>query len=232
MRPSAPADLARLQRGFLAFVTGRGEAPAALARIEAADACDAREQLAVYRRMYALRMAREVAREFPATRALLGKAAFDGIARAYVASHASRSFTLEGYAAALPAFLRRTGARRDAAALAQLERALERIESGPQLVRFDFDVELAYARFLRGAPIHLLRSRTTWLALHRRGRGIARVRVAAREVALLRALLRGADLERALGLASASGLGPAGIRRAVERWVAAGVFVTTRSSRS
>ena len=128
MPPSAPAELARLQRGFLALATARSsrsdEAREALAQV---DATDARERVALYRDMYALRMAREVPREFPATRALLGAAAFDHVARAYVAAHPSRSFTLEGYGAALPEFLlaakaiRTARVRDQAAAIAAIE---------------------------------------------------------------------------------------------------------------
>jgi putative DNA-binding protein len=216
MRHSVPLELARLERGFLAFVTGNREPPAELA--------DAREQLTVYRRMYALRMARELAREFPATRALLGTQAFDAIARRYVARHASRSFTLEGYGAALPDFMRRARVLHDAVALAALERALVQVRAGgpARLVRFGFDVELGYARFARGAAIRRLHERITWLVLFERGGRVARMRVAAREVAFLRALLTGADLERAVAIASASGLAPAAIRRALERWVGSG----------
>lgn len=185
MRPSAPAELARLQRGFLALVTDRGarssRARAVLAQI------DARDAIAVYRRMYALRMAREVAREFPATRALLGTAAFTRVAKTFVAARASRSFTLEGYAAALPEFLldtkaiRTARARRRAAEIAALERAIYRSSA-------------------------------------------ARVRVATRATAFLRALLEGAGLERAVAAATRSGLDPAAIRSALEHWVGAGLL--------
>jgi Putative DNA-binding domain len=124
--PSAPAELAQLQRGLLALATGggarSGHARAALAEI---DGSDAHESVAVYRRMYALRMQREVAREFPATRTLLGGATFDRAARAYVAAHASHSFTLEGYATALPEFLRR-GSKTCAARIAAIERDIWR----------------------------------------------------------------------------------------------------------
>lgn len=227
MPPSVPPELVHLQRYLLAFVTARGaRSQPSRALLAEIDAPDPREPIAVYRRMYALRMVREVAREFPATRALLGSTAFDAVARAYIAANASRSFTLEGYAGALPAFLRRTRARRDAVALAMLERALAEVGSagGARLVRFDRDVELAYARFQRGAAIRSLHPRATWLALHRRGGTVTRTRVAALEVAFLRALLAGADLERAVARASASGLGPAAIRRALERWVGAGLL--------
>jgi Putative DNA-binding domain len=133
---SAPAELARLQRGFLALATARSgrthDMRAALTEIDAADASQAREQIGVYRRMYALRMVREVAREFPATRALLGARTFTHIANAFVAAHASHSFTLEGYADALPEFVRRSAtlrtasARRRAGGIAALERSLWR----------------------------------------------------------------------------------------------------------
>jgi hypothetical protein len=185
--PSAPAELARLQRGFLALATGRGvrsrDARAALAGV---DAADARERIRLYRRMYALRMAREVAREFPATRALLGSAAFERIARAYVAEQPSHSFTLEGYAAALPEFLLhapaiRSRTRRNAAETAAVERAI-------------------------------------WQ------RSGARVRVAVREQVLLRALLKGAGLERAVAAATRSGLEPDAIRSALEHWTAVGLL--------
>jgi Putative DNA-binding domain len=188
MPPSAPAELARLQRGFLALATARGsrsrDTREALAQI---DAADARERVALYRDMYALRMAREVTREFPATRALLGAAEFARVARAYVAAQPSHSFTLEGYAAALPEFLLGTRAiraaytRRRAAQIAAVERAIWR-NSG------------------------------------------SRVQVREREAALLRALLKGTGLERAVAAATRSGLDPTAIRRALEHWVGSGLL--------
>lgn len=188
MPPSVPPELVHLQRHFLAFVTARGaRSQPSRALLAEIDAPDPREPIAVYRRMYALRMVREVAREFPATRALLGTAAFARLANAFVAARVSRSYTLEGYAAALPEFLLGTRAirsarvRRHAAEIAALERAIWR-KSG------------------------------------------MRVRVAAREAALLRALLRGAGLERAVAVATRSGLDPAAIRSALQHWVGAGLL--------
>jgi hypothetical protein len=188
MPHSAPAELEELQRGFLTLATGRAKrSRAARAALLQIDARDAREAIAVYSRMYALRMAREVAREFPATRALLGVNTFARVANAFVAAHPSHSFTIEGYAWALPDFLLRTvairtvRARRRAAEIAALERVIcQRI----------------------GVP----------------------VRVTAREAAFLRALLRGSGLERAVGVATRSGLDPAAIRCALERWVGTGLL--------
>jgi Putative DNA-binding domain len=182
--PSALSELARLQRGFLGLATARRgrsrDTRFALAQIDAPDTRAAREQIGVYRRMYALRMAREVAREYPATRARLGTAAFARVARDFVAVHPSDSFTLEGYADALPEFL-------------------------------------AHASGLHASEIAAL-ERSIW-----RRSGV-RVRVAANEAALLRALLNGAGLERAVAVATRSGLDPAAIRRAFERWVGAGLL--------
>jgi hypothetical protein len=183
--PSAPPELARLQRGFLALVTARGtrsrEARAALTEIESPS------RVGVYRQMYARRMTREVAREYPATRALLGPRAFARLARAFVARHPSRSFTLEGYAEALPEFVGRSRVVRDARARR------------------------------RGADLAAL-ERDLW-----RERGV-RVRVAPCEVPMLRALLAGAGLERAVAAAARSGLEPGAIRSAFEHWVGVGLL--------
>ena len=188
MPPSETTELAQLQRGLLALVTGRGaRARHARAAVAEIDGLGAQEASAVYRRMYALRMQREVSREFPATRALLGAATFGRVATAYVQANPSHSFTLEGYAAALPEFLAETKAirteraRRRAAGIAGVERAIWR-------------------------------------------RSGARVRVAAREAEFLRALLKGAGLERAVAAASRSGLDPAAIRGALEHWVGIGLL--------
>jgi hypothetical protein len=194
--------------------------------------------LALYRRMYRLRLAREVAREYPATRALLGAERFGRLARAFVDAHPSRSFTLDGYAAALPRFLRRRCPA--AAELARLERALSDVRraerrrapaaagalrlapaAGARLHGFSHDVERGYARWRAGHPPGPLRRRASWLALHRRGAEAVPLRVRRVELPLLRALLRGERLERAL---PRCGLGEAALRSALARWVGAGLL--------
>ena len=94
----APGRLARLQRGFLALVTARGARVAAGARAARSRSnrparasrspCTGTCTRCAWRARWRA--------EFPATRALLGEAEFGRVARAYVAAHASRSFTLEG----------------------------------------------------------------------------------------------------------------------------------------
>jgi len=263
VRPEAPLSLARLERALLARVCGEEPlADAALAElgVESALGVGARERVETYRRMYGLRLAREVAREFPATRALLGAARFEALARAFVAQHASRSFTLEGYAAGLAGFLRGCEAipdpetRAAARDLARLERALacaqsapavERAElgariararelggaarlqpaAGARLIGFAHDVEVCYARWLAGGRPGALQRAATLLALYRQAGRVRRQRVARREARLLRALLRGERLDAAVAEAAAGALGPASIRDALARWVAAGLLL-------
>jgi hypothetical protein len=261
--PDAPAELLRTLRFLLALLSDAGPPAqaAAEALFESGRGIGALERAAVYQRMYRLRFAREVAREYPATRALLGEAAFGALARDFVAAHGSRSFTLEGYARELPGFLLRSAAvvdprqRAAAADLARLERALEAVRGaheparqgapdgeapaldgtsrleravGARLVEFAHDVETGHARWLRGARPGALRARPTALALYRRGDAIVRLRVGPREVPLLRALLAGETLERAVTSASRAGLRPGAIRTALESWVGAGLLSAGR----
>jgi hypothetical protein len=112
-------------------------------RIDSARGIAASERVAIYRQNYALRLAREVEREYPATRALVGAEPFAAVAAAFVARSPSRSFTLDGYARSLPELLRRCDAiadpaRRAAARdLARLERAIARCRAarGPRNLR-------------------------------------------------------------------------------------------------
>jgi hypothetical protein len=219
----------------------------AAAWVDAPSLAVARDRIGVYRRMYATRLAREVAREYPATRALLGAAHFDAVARAFATSRRSRSFTLEGYAADLPIFLKRSrtpgdhALRAAAAALARYERARAQALRAPAALRgvrpgrlihadgarllvFDFDVETGFARFARSQVLRTLRRRRTLVAIFRREGVAVALRVAPREAALLRELLRGEPIEAAVALASDGGLRPAGIRAALEHWVGAGLL--------
>jgi hypothetical protein len=241
---AAEPELARVQRALLAVIGGH-EASDDVATWLADD--HPREQVAVYQRMYAQRLAREVAREYPATRALLGAEAFDRLASCFAARRRSRSFTLESYADHFPIFLRRSRALRglsqDAAvAVARYERlraltllaaatspapvrvgSLRRAD-GARLHAFELDVEAAWQRFARGERIRTLRQRRTFVAMFRGAGAVATLRVAPREAPLLRALLRGMRLEAAVECASAQGLRPAAIRAALERWVGAGLL--------
>lgn len=129
-------ELAHLQRELQRLIGEPCEGARDLEAAASAIGCDA-EQIAVYRRMGAVRFVREVAREFPATRALLGRARFDSEARAFVARTASRSYTLDGYARGFPQQLRRRArasgdaALGAAAELARLERECLAVRRAP-----------------------------------------------------------------------------------------------------
>jgi hypothetical protein len=248
-------ELARIQRELQRLIAPRADgeraSDAAAAR---AIGCDA-EQIAVYRDMGALRFVREVAREFPATRALLGAKRFDAAARAFVAQRSSTSYTLDGYARSFPQQLRRAArVARDetlaaAAELARLEREVASVRAalarrregaagaregvlaagaaprlfaaiGARVLRFTFAVDAALACFGHGETPCAPQRGSFQLALFRRGARVAHVRIAPAEAPLLRALLRGETLARAVARASAAGLAPNAIGRALERWVA------------
>jgi hypothetical protein len=204
--------------------------------------------------MGALRFEREVAREFPALRALLGDARFAELARAFVAQRRSRSFTLGGYAATLPRFL--AGARRRALgparelaaalAIARFELALGRARGfvpgtnpatpagdlclapipapGAQLLDLAWDAPAAYVEWQRSGARPRAAKRRTRVAVFARDGRAAWLALAAREAELLASLLRGAHLERAVARAAQGGLSAARIRAAFERWVASGLL--------
>jgi hypothetical protein len=240
-----PQDLARAQRGLQALLYAPGERTHVDAAGARAIGCNP-EEVGVYRGMIALRFAREVAREFPATRALLGGARFDAAARAFAERTPSHSYTLDGYARRFPEHLHRGGdaALRAGAELARLEREISRMRvaklrraragmnarnelpqlwaaPGARLRRFGFDVESALAAHERNETPAALAHGEIRLALFRRAGRVARLRVARAEAPMLAALLRGDSLERAVARGVAAGLAPAAIRDALARWVAA-----------
>ncbi len=242
------AELARLQRGLQRLIG----APGARAEVDS-DAAGAlgcaAEEVAVYRDMIALRFAREVRREFPATRAWLGDARFEPCARAYAETHASSSYTLDGYARAFPSLLARAAdpALRAAAALARLEREIAAVPAraarasmrifrraatlvpapGTRLCVLGWDAEAALARFERSEPAAPIERATTHVALFLRDARVVRLRIARAEAPLLRAILRGDPLETAVARGLAAGLSPAAVGTALERWVAGRLLSAT-----
>ncbi len=64
--------------------------------------------LGVYRHAYSARLVEVLGVDFPGLKALAGEAEFEALARAYIASHPSRGFSVRTVAAALPAFLSAT----------------------------------------------------------------------------------------------------------------------------
>lgn len=120
-RPPGDAELAGLQRQFarlvmqplapddtLAAVTddGRPMAEAAAALVRGEHGPSAQARLNIYARCYWFRLCDCLHEDCPGLRALLGEERFGALARAYLARHPSRSFTLRNLAAQLPEFIR------------------------------------------------------------------------------------------------------------------------------
>jgi hypothetical protein len=229
MRPSrassaSPPTLAELQRTLMRALYAPPSARTerahrwGQARIVPDPNRGSRDPLALYRRMGALRFERAVAREFPRVRALLGPEEFGALARAFVASRRSRSFTLDGYADGLPRFIARTRGCDAAHALATFELSLRRAERADAKPAPPPPGALAHApgaRILAGpkGPVAVFQrdGRGAWLDLD------------AAEAPLLRSLLRGARVDRAV---ARTPLTPSRIRAAFERWVAAGLLMS------
>jgi len=230
MRRSAssgpPPTLAELQRTLMRALYAPQSARTEQAIVRAANWAP-RDALALYRRMGALRFEREVAREFPRVRALLGPDEFAALARAFVASRRSRSFTLDGYAEGLPRFIARTRGRGSAHALASFELALRRAERADVKPATPRPGALAHAPGARvlGGPFGSDPKGPVVVVFQRAGRA-AWLDVAAAEAPMLRSLLRGARVDRAVARAQ---LTPARIRGAFERWVAAGLLIAPPS---
>jgi hypothetical protein len=116
------AELARLQREFLARVTG-GELP---------DGLIASGDLDIYTRMYASRLHDALADDYPKLRTALGDELFAEVTEAYLRAHPPRSFTLREAGVALAEHLRSSMlAPAWAADLAALERARLEVFDGP-----------------------------------------------------------------------------------------------------
>lgn len=256
MRPERAPALAELQRTLMRALHAP---PGAASLRRAASWIRPRPQstpanaLALYRRLGAQRFEREVAREFPALRALLGDAGFGELARAFVAQRRSRSFTLDGYAATLPRFLARQRAlgargRAAAAALAHFELALRQAAGpapdapaaandsglrttpvpGAKLLTLAWDAPTAVAAWRRSGALPAIAKRRTRVVVFAGGDRAEWLALSAREAGLLASLLRGAPLEHAVARAVRSGLSGGRIRRAFERWVARGLLSPAR----
>jgi hypothetical protein len=230
-----------------------------LALVKPSATLDAAARLDVYRRMIDARFCGVVENDFPATRAALGPARFDAVARAYVASRPSRSFTLDGYASEFPAFLAVSN-EEAAAELARYESALDAardvLESPPldraalaatpmdawPMLRFRFvpgfalfrsnvAVETSYAAWLRGRPTSPPSlARPTFVLLFRARGGTKRLRIGARACVFVEALRVGATLGEATTRARKAGLRAAEIGRLCERLVASGALFSVGRS--
>lgn len=219
-------------------------------RVKPSATLDAAARLEIYRRMIAARFAGVVEADFPATRALLGAARFDALAARYVARSASRSFTLDGYAARFPAFLGAEG-ESAAAELARYEAVLEESRdalpepgvdaaalaaipaeawptmralpaAGFRLFDAAYAVDVAYAAWLADRPVRAPARRASHYAVFRTDRGVVRLRLGRRARAFVAALADESPLCVAAAAARAAGLRSDELRRLSARLVGAG----------
>lgn len=143
------ASLAELQRRFHAGVTGGAEVGDLLASGD----------VAVYARMYHVRLVDALAEDYPKLHATIGHDAFHALADDYVRAHPPRAFTLRELGAALPAWLREHP-HAWAADLAALERARLEVFDGADATPLTRDDVLALGDAL---PELQLR----WIPAHR-----------------------------------------------------------------
>ncbi len=111
-------ELDRLQRDFQALVMER--APGFAAEIAGTTRVPREVRLAIYFDAYRSRLVEILENNFPMLARLLGERQFEEMARAYVESHPSRSFSARWYGDALSQFLATTSPWRGQPALAEL----------------------------------------------------------------------------------------------------------------
>lgn len=124
--------LARLERWFDGRVAGpwegrRERGPDAAAVVLPNARLTSEERVRIYTRMYFARLLEVLQADFPALEKILGADAFERVARAYIARHPSRSFSLNGLGRRLPEFLAREARvtrRALAVDVARVERAM------------------------------------------------------------------------------------------------------------
>jgi Putative DNA-binding domain len=84
-------------------------APAIVARVRRSVGLDASARLAIYANAYTLRLAEALREGFPALARTVGPAAFDAMAREYIAAHPSRHASIRWFGAQLAAHLQAHG---------------------------------------------------------------------------------------------------------------------------
>ena len=107
-----------LQRAFAGYLLA-GE-PAIRAAVRPSSRADIDTLLGVYRHGYSARLIEVLGNDYRAVKALLGEAEFDRLARAYLAAHPSRGFSVRSFGNALPEFLRETPSYAERPALAEM----------------------------------------------------------------------------------------------------------------
>lgn len=107
-----------LQRAFAGYLLdGRDEIRTA---VRPSSKADIDTLLGVYRHAYAARLVEVLGNDFPGVKALAGDAEFETLARAYVAAHPSRGFSVRGFGGALAEFLRHSPPYSERPALADM----------------------------------------------------------------------------------------------------------------
>ena len=127
--------LAALERWFDGRVAGPWEGkptrgPTAAAVVLPNATLSADERVRIYTRMYFARLLEVLQADFPALEKILGEEAFERAARAYVAKHPSRSYSLNPLGRRLPEFLERAPRvprRALAVDVARVERAMSEV---------------------------------------------------------------------------------------------------------
>lgn len=124
-RDPGVAALARVQGWLQAAISDpgvelRGDHEPASSVVRASSRMDPAQRVGVYRGAYAARLLECLADDYPALRALLGRAGFAGLCRRYVAAFPPRSPSLNGYGANLPEFSAREATAEAQAAGARL----------------------------------------------------------------------------------------------------------------
>ncbi len=110
--------------------------------LTASSQLSSRQRLGIYQSAYVARLLECLRAEFPATVALAGEESFAGLARGYLETHPSRSYTLGNLGAGFPVFLRSVRPPRDADAAdpdfadamietARVERIYSEVFDGP-----------------------------------------------------------------------------------------------------
>lgn len=110
--------LPELQRQFQDYLLGADEAVAAVVNDSPKEA--GAVLLEVYRDAYALRLIEILGNDYPKTKEMLGEASFDGMGRAYLRAHPSRSFSVRWFGRQLSAFLAATAPWSDYPMLAEM----------------------------------------------------------------------------------------------------------------
>lgn len=105
---TAVRGLRPTQSWFLRAIEGGSTSPRAEEVVTRSPTLAPRERVAVYARAYMARLVEALEADYPVVVELLGHDRFHRVARAYATRHRPRSWTLNDFGAAFPAFLGRT----------------------------------------------------------------------------------------------------------------------------